>query len=82
MVTFKALALAALLSATAVTPTFAQAAISEPGAFQSLYPYRDVLNNGAPTRAAALVQEPPAVLQAVQESESGLPHHRAHHARR
>ncbi|GKQ54810.1 hypothetical protein [Bradyrhizobium sp. Ce-3] len=85
--TFKPIALAAALSAVAVTAASAQAAISEPAAYQALYPYRDVLNNGAPTPAARLVLEPPAVLQALQAQESGIgvvqvPHRSAHRARR
>ena len=54
MVSFKALALAGLLSATAATPTFAQAAIQEPGLFSFYYPNLDVLNGGTPTPAARL----------------------------
>ncbi|MGY4473071.1 hypothetical protein [Bradyrhizobium sp. USDA 3364] len=85
--TFKAIALAAALSAVTVTAASAQAAISEPAAYQALYPYRDVLNNGAPTPAAKLVLEPPAVLQALQAQESGIgvvhgPRHRAYRAGR
>ncbi|QPF83330.1 hypothetical protein IC762_26995 [Bradyrhizobium genosp. L] len=70
--TFKAIALAAALSAITATAASAQAAISEPAAFQSIYQYRDVLNGGAPTPAAALVQQPPEVLQALQARESGV----------
>ncbi|MCA6122283.1 hypothetical protein J6500_10340 [Bradyrhizobium sp. WSM 1704] len=83
----KTVALAAALSAFAATAASAQAAISEPAAYQALYPYRDVLNGGAPTRAAALVLQPPAVLQAIQQREAGigipaeLPRHRRHHRR-
>jgi len=85
--TFKTIALAAALSAIAATAASAQAAISEPAAFQALYPYRDVLNNGAPTPAAKLVLEPPAVLQRLQALESGIgvvqtPGHISHRARR
>ncbi|MGF6713040.1 hypothetical protein ABIB77_000243 [Bradyrhizobium sp. i1.14.1] len=41
-----------------------------------------MLNNGAPTPAARLVLEPPAVLQALQAQESGIgivhvPRHRS-----
>ncbi|WP_245350707.1 hypothetical protein [Bradyrhizobium sp. UFLA03-84] len=84
---FKPIALAAALSAVAATAASAQAAISEPAAFQALYPYRDVLNNGAPTPAARLVLEPPAVLQRLQALESGVgiadaPRARAHRAGR
>ena len=82
---FKTIALAAALSAFAATAASAQAAISEPAAYQALYPYRDVLNGGAPTPAAALVRQPPEVLQRLQAEESGigvahLPRH-AHHRR-
>ena len=84
---FKTIALAAALSAVVATAASAQAAISEPAAYQALYPYRDVLNNGAPTPAARLVLEPPVVLQALQAQESGIgvvrtPRHRAHRAGR
>ncbi|MGN1288331.1 MAG: hypothetical protein ACI4XG_17375 [Bradyrhizobium sp.] len=85
--TFRPIALAAALSAITATAASAQAAISEPAAFQALYPYRDVLNNGAPTPAAKLVLEPPAVLQRLQAEESGigivrLPRHSSHRAGR
>ncbi|WP_298372000.1 hypothetical protein [uncultured Bradyrhizobium sp.] len=85
--TLKTIALVAALSAVTATAASAQAAISEPAAYQALYPYRDVLNNGAPTPAAKLVLEPPAVLQALQAQESGIgiaqmPHHRSYRARR
>ena len=85
--TLKTIALAAALSAIAATAASAQAAISEPAAFQALYPYRDVLNNGAPTPAAKLVLEPPAVLQRLQALESGIgvveaPPRISHRARR
>ena len=84
--TFRTIALAVALSAITATAASAQAAISEPAAYQALYPYRDVLNNGAPTPAAKLVLQPPAVLQGLQAQESGIgivhvPHHRAHRAR-
>ena len=39
---------AALISTISATSAFAQAAISEPAAFQAMYPNRDVLNAGAP----------------------------------
>jgi len=43
----------ALLSMAMATPVFAQAAISEPGAFAFYHPNADVLNAGAPTPAAS-----------------------------
>jgi hypothetical protein len=51
---------ALVLSALAAAPVFTQAAIQEPGALAFHYPYRDVLNGGAPTSAAKLILEPPA----------------------
>ena len=92
MISFKALAAAVLLSATAATPAFAQApggdraeyiknlhnsgydprndfnpngtiraAIQEPGLFAFYYPNLDVLNGGAPTPAARLSPDWPAL---------------------
>jgi hypothetical protein len=90
MVSFKTLAAAVLLSATAATPAFAQApvssqyiknlqdsgynpkndfnpngtmraAIQEPGLFAFYYPNLDVLNGGAPTPAARLSPDWPAL---------------------
>src|SRR5258708_5700579 len=88
MISFKALAAAVLLSATAATPAFAQsdrlyiknlhdsgynpkndfnpngtirAAIQEPGAFAFYYPNLDVLNGGAPTPAARMSPDWPAL---------------------
>ncbi|WP_298243547.1 hypothetical protein [uncultured Bradyrhizobium sp.] len=42
---------AALLSAAALMPTFAQAQFSEPAAYQAAHPDRDVLNGGQLTPA-------------------------------
>jgi hypothetical protein len=61
MVSFKTLAAAVLLSATAATPAFAQAAIQEPGLFAFYYPNLDVLNGGTPTPAARLSRDWPAL---------------------
>ena len=47
MTSLKIIAAAALLSAASTTPVFAQAAISEPGAFAFYHPNADVLNGGA-----------------------------------
>ena len=71
MISLKAIAVAALLSAT-VTPVFAQAAIQEPGAFAFYHPYADVLNGGAPTPAARFASAPPAVMQAYAARERGI----------
>jgi|1185.fasta_scaffold196155_2 hypothetical protein len=43
----KTIMAAVLLSSLAPSQVFAQAAISEPAAFQAMYPNRDVLNAGA-----------------------------------
>ncbi len=61
MVSFKTLAAAALFSATAASPAFAQAAIQEPGLFSFYYPNLDVLNGGTPTPAARLSRDWPAL---------------------
>lgn len=52
MTRFGVLGAAAVLSIMFATPVFAQAAISEPGAFAFFYPNNDVLNGGRPTPAA------------------------------
>jgi hypothetical protein len=57
---FKTLAAVVLLSLTAATPAFAQAAIQEPGLFSFYYPNLDVLNGGIPTPAARLSRDWPA----------------------
>jgi hypothetical protein len=72
MASLKILAAAVLLSATAATPVFAQAAIQEPGLYAFYHPNADILNGGAPTRAGRLELEPPAVLQSYNEEESGI----------
>src|SRR6266481_4860483 len=103
MISFKALAAAVLLSATAATPAFAQAsvgagalyiknlqdsgynpkndfnpngtiraAIQEPGAFAFYYPNLDVLNGGAPTPAARLSPDWPALKGACAAIGAGV----------
>jgi hypothetical protein len=99
MISFKALAAAVLLSATAVTPALAQdralyiknlhdsgynpkndfnpngtmrAAIQEPGAFAFYYPNLDVLNGGAPTPAARLSPDWPALRGACASAGGGV----------
>ena len=103
MISFKALAAAALLSATAATPSIAQApvgavalyiknlhdsgynpkndfnpngtiraAIQEPGAFAFYYPNLDVLNGGAPTPAARLSPDWPALKGACASPGGGI----------
>jgi hypothetical protein len=72
MVSFKTLAAAALLSATAATPAFAQAAIQEPGLFSFYYPNLDVLNGGIPTPAARLSRDWPALRGACAAIGAGV----------
>jgi hypothetical protein len=101
MTSFKALAAAVLLSATAATPVFAhasagamyaknlrdsgynpandfnpdgtmRAAIQEPGAFAFYYPDLDVLNGGAPTPAARLSSDWPALKGACASAGGGV----------
>ncbi len=87
MISFKALAAAVLLSATAATPAFAQsdrlyiknlrdgtirAAIQEPGAFAFYYPNLDVLNGGAPTPAARMSPDWPALKGACASAGGGV----------
>ena len=54
MTKFKLLGVAAILSTVTATPVFAQAAISEPAAFQAMHPDRDVPNGGALTSAGKM----------------------------
>ena len=54
MIRLKAIAAIALLSTASITPAFAQAAISEIGAYQAAHPDRDVLNGGALTPAGRM----------------------------
>ena len=103
MISFKTLAAAVLLSATAATPAFAQAAagagglytknlndsgynpkndfnpngtmraaIQEPGLFAFYYPNLDVLNGGAPTPAARLSPDGPALKGACASAGGGV----------
>ena len=59
MTRLTALVAVALLSIVSITPALAQAAISEPGAFQAMFPNRDVLNGGALTTAGRMGLELP-----------------------
>ncbi|GMO13013.1 hypothetical protein TM233_12290 [Bradyrhizobium sp. TM233] len=76
---------AALLSAAALMPTFAQAQFSEPAAYQAAHPDRDVLNGGRLTPAAQAARgEAVAPSEAYAAYPSGAtpavrPRHRRHH---
>jgi len=59
MTGLKTLVAAALISTIPATSALAQAAISEPGAFEAMFPNRDVLNGGALTPAGRLGLELP-----------------------
>jgi hypothetical protein len=59
MTRLTALVAVALLSIVSITPALAQAAISEPGVFQAMFPNRDVLNGGALTPAGRIGLELP-----------------------
>jgi hypothetical protein len=72
MTPLKMLAVAALLSVTAATPVFAQAAIQEPGMYAFYHPNADILNGGAPTPAGRLASDPPSVLQYYNEEAAGF----------
>lgn len=54
MTGLKTLVTAALISTISATGALAQAAISEPGNFQAMYPNRDVLNGGELTPAGRM----------------------------
>ena len=80
MTTLKIIAAAAALAALTSTPVFAQSSFSEPAAFASMYPNRDVLNGGALTPYGRLEAQGYTALEAVAIHERGLhPTHR--HAR-
>jgi hypothetical protein len=57
MTRLTALVAVALLSIVSITPALAQ--VSEPGAFQAMFPNRDVLNGGALTTAGRMGLELP-----------------------
>ena len=77
MTTLKIVAAAAALAALTSTPVLAQQAFSEPAAFASMYPNRDVLNGGALTPYGRLEAQGYTALQAVAIHEGRLqPAHR------
>ena len=84
MTAFKTIAAAALLSAVAASPAFAQAAISEPGEFAFYHPDRDVLNGGKPLSEEAAPYAPSQAYAAMQGGTSvhHVRHHRATHLAR
>ena len=59
MTRLTALVALALLSIVSIAPALAHAAVSEPGAFQAMFPNRDVLNGGALTPAGRMGLELP-----------------------
>jgi hypothetical protein len=81
MTSLKTLAAAALISAVTATPVFAQAAISEPGAFAFYHPNADVLNGGArfPQAAPSSPYQSYAAAPDVVVPRHVQLHHRVHH---
>src|SRR5258705_6793245 len=59
MTGLKTLVAAAIILTVSATSAFAQAAISEPGAFQAMFPNRDMLNGGVLTPAGRMGLELP-----------------------
>jgi len=82
MTGFKTLLAAALMSTISATCALAQAAISEPGAFQAQFPNRDVLNGGALTPAGRMGLEIPGGASAANNAYAAMgsasPSFRAH----
>jgi hypothetical protein len=71
---FKLFSAALILSAGMATPVFAQAAISEPGAYAFYHPDGDVLHTGIVPSAA-----PDAYAMAPFGSRRAVRHHMSHH---
>jgi hypothetical protein len=74
-------AAAALLSTLAISPVFAQAAISEPGEFSFYHPDRDVLNGGKPLSEEAAPYSTRTYAPS-QAYDSMVPRHVRHHRAR
>ena len=75
MTGFKTLLAAALISTISTisaTCAFAQAAISEPGAFQAQFPDRDVLNGGALTPAGRMGLELPGAASTANNAYAAM----------
>ena len=75
MTNLKILAAALVLSAASATTAFAQAAISEPGAYAFYHPNGDVLHAGVPTPAADAM----AAYRADTDQVVAVRPHRARH---
>jgi hypothetical protein len=80
MTSLKTIVAVALISAVTATPVFAQAAISEPGAFAFYHPNADVLNGGArfPQAAPSSPYQSYAAAPDVVVPRHVQPHHRIH----
>src|SRR5947207_13316077 len=72
MTKLKIFSAAGILSLMFATPVFAQAAIQEPGLFAFYYPNLDVLNGGAPTPAARMSPDWPALKGACASAGGGV----------
>jgi hypothetical protein len=81
LTSIKTIAAAALLSTLAISPVFAQAAISEPGEYSFYHPDRDVLNGGAPVWGGWAAPAPYSDSQAyyAPTEDSMVVHHGRHH---
>jgi hypothetical protein len=87
MTSLKTIAAAALLSALSASPVFAQAAISEPGAFSFYHPDRDPLNGGRLPWTQGQPVQAPSASDAYAAVDGGVvirhsPRHRSHRAHR
>jgi len=72
MTGLKMLVAAALISTISTTGALAQAAFSEPGAFQAQFPNRDVLNGGALTPAGRMGLELPGGASTANNAYAGM----------
>lgn len=72
MTGLKMLVAAVLISTISTTSALAQAAISEPGAFQAQFPNRDVLNGGALTPAGRMDLELPGGASTANNAYAGM----------
>jgi hypothetical protein len=80
MTNFKTIAAALILSASSATAAFAQAAISEPGAYAFYHPNGGVLNSGWPRPAADAMAAVRLDAGADRLAPHRATHHRSHRA--
>jgi hypothetical protein len=80
MTGFKTIAAALVLSAASATAAFAQAAISEPGAYAFYHPNGDVLNSGWPRPATDAMAAVRLDAGPDRLAPHRVTHHRSHRA--